>query len=241
MPADARDFFLSRRGAFRKMRTVPMSADRRSIVAACLLAVACSDPDAARLKATTKATYNPKTGRLTELTYDRNKNGVIDTWTDMDGTKPLRSRIDFDEDGKIDRWEYYDGSGHLAKVGFSRGNTGKPDAWAYARADGRVDRIEISSTADEKRIDRWEHYDPSTAGAGPQGAGALLAAEEDTNGDGKPDKWEKYEGGTLISVEFDENGDGKPDRRLTYRQGALATIESAPDGAGRYSKRIDVR
>ena len=69
-----------------------MSVDRRSIVAACLFAVACSDPNAARLKATTKATYDPKTGRLTELTYDRNKNGVVDTWTEMDGSRPLRSR-----------------------------------------------------------------------------------------------------------------------------------------------------
>src|SRR5215831_16325603 len=140
---------------------------RRSLAASlpCVLVVcalaACSDPDAERVKKTTIPTYDSKTGKLTQLTYDRNKNGVIDTWTDMDGTRPVRSRIDLDEDGKIDRWEYYDEKGALVKVGFSRGNTGKADAWAYARADGKVDRIEISSTADEKKIDRWEHYDPS--------------------------------------------------------------------------------
>ena len=225
------------------MRAYLMDGKRRTIAIlfATLLALACRDPDAERLKSTTKATYDAKTGRLTELTYDRNKNGVIDTWTEMNGAKALRSRIDTDEDGKIDRWEYYDDKGNLAKVGFSRANTGKADAWAYARADGKIDRIEISSTSDEKKIDRWEHYDPSTPGPGPQGAGALIAAEEDTNGDGKPDVWEKYEGGTLVSVEFDENGDGRPDRRLTYREGALVRIESEPDAAGRYSKRVDVR
>jgi hypothetical protein len=58
---------------------------------------------------------------LKELTYDANKNGRIDTWTDMDGTRPLRARIDRNEDGKLDRWEYYDEKGQLAKVGFSRG------------------------------------------------------------------------------------------------------------------------
>ena len=65
-------------------------------------------------------TYDKTTGKLTQLTYDANKNGKIDTWTDMDGTKPLQSRIDSDEDGTIDRWEYYDEKGALAKVGFSR-------------------------------------------------------------------------------------------------------------------------
>ncbi len=210
-------------------------------IAACAFAAACSDPDMSRLRSTTKATYDTKTGKLTELTYDRNKNGKIDTWTDMDGARPLRSRIDLDEDGKIDRWEYYDEKGGLARVGFSRANDGKPDAWAYARPDGKVDRIEISSTGDEHKIDRWEHYDPSRPGTGPEGAGALVAAEEDTNGDGKPDKWEKYENGALVSAEFDENGDGKPDRRLTYRGGVLVLIESEPDATGRYTKRVDVQ
>ena len=104
----------------------------------CLAATACSDPDQARLEQTTKATYDQSTGRLKELTYDANKNGRIDTWTDMDGTRPLRARIDRNEDGKLDRWEYYDGKGQLAKVGFSRSDDGKPDAWAFAGPDGKV-------------------------------------------------------------------------------------------------------
>src|SRR6185436_16193657 len=118
----------------------------------------CSNPEAARLRETTKATYDKTTGKLKELTYDSNKNGRIDTWTEMDGAHPVRSRLDKNEDGKIDRWEYYDAQGALQKVGFSRKDDGKPDAWAYAGADGRVERIEISSSGDEKKIDRWEHY-----------------------------------------------------------------------------------
>jgi hypothetical protein len=205
------------------------------------MVAACSDPDHERIRKTTLPTYDKKTGRLTELTYDRNGNGKIDTWTEMDGNRPVRSRIDLDEDGKIDRWEYYDGKGALVKVGFSRRNDGKPDAWAYARADGRIDRVEVSSTGDEKKIDRWEHYDPSQPRGGPEGAGALIGVEEDTNGDGKPDKWERYENGVLVTAEFDEDGDGRPDRRLTYRAGALVLIESAPDPSGRYTKRVEVK
>ena len=113
-------------------------------IALCL--AACSDPEKERIKQTTKATYDQKTGKLTELTYDRNKNGKIDTWTEMDGSRPVRSRSDLDEDGKLDRWEYYDDKGGLVKVGFSRKQDGRPDAWAFSGPDGKVQRVEISST-----------------------------------------------------------------------------------------------
>ena len=198
---------------------------------AALLILSCSDPETARIKETTRPTYDKTTGKLTELTYDRNKNGTIDTWTDMDGTRPLRSRIDQDEDGKIDRWEYYDDKGGLLKVGFSRKNDGKADAWAFAGPDGKVQRVEISSTADDKKIDRWEHYE----------GGVLVSAEEDTNGDGRADKWETYEGGAIKTAAMDENGDGRPDRTLTYAGGALVLIESDPDASGTFRKRVTVK
>jgi hypothetical protein len=194
-------------------------------------AAACSNPETERIKRTTKPTYDQQTGRLTQLTYDRNKNGVIDTWTDMDGARPVRSRIDTDEDGEIDRWEYYDEKGALLKVGFSRRNEGKPDAWAYAAADGKLQRVEVSSTADERKIDRWEYYE----------GGAVVRTEEDTNGDGRPDKWETYEAGALKTAAFDENGDGRPDRRLTYQAGQLVLIESQPDAAGGFARRVEVK
>jgi hypothetical protein len=203
-------------------------------VAAVTLAIcigACSSPDSERLRQTTQATYDKKTGKLTELTYDRNKNGTIDTWTEMDGTRPLRSKSDLDEDGKLDRWEYYDDKGELAKVGFSRRQDGRPDAWAFSGPDGKVRRVEISSTGDERKIDRWEHYE-----------GTVLArAEEDSSGDGRPDKWETYEGGSVKTASMDENGDGRPDRRLTYSGGALVLIESDPDASGAYRKSIQVK
>lgn len=211
---------------------------------ACVLVVAslaaCSDPDSERIKKTTIPTYDKK-GKLTQLTYDRNKNGVIDTWTDMDGTRPVMSRIDLDEDGKIDRWEYYDAEGKLLKVGFSRKNDGKPDAWAFAGPDGTVSRVEISSTGDEKKIDRWEHYDASKAGPKGDPTGALVSAEEDTDGDGKPDKWETYANGALASVAFDEHHTGRPTRRLVYGDGNLVMIESDPDENGAFRTHTPVK
>lgn len=203
---------------------------RKTVIVVALGLSACSNPETERLRETTKGTYDKTTGKLKELTYDANKNGKIDTWTEMDGARPVRTRMDSNEDGKLDRWEYYDDRGQLRNVGFSRKDDGKPDAWAYSGAGGAVERIEISSTADEKKIDRWEHYDAS----------GLTSAEEDANVDGRPDKWETYQGGGLKTAAFDENGDGKPDRRLNYDGGTLVSIESEPDAAGNYQKKTPV-
>ena len=222
-----------------RARAARRTAVRCAALAASIAVSSCSNPDQERLKQTTQATYDQGTGRLKELTYDANKNGRIDTWTDMDGTRPLRARIDRNEDGKLDRWEYYDEKGQLAKVGFSRGDDGLPDAWAFSGPDGRVVRIEISSAKDEKRIDRWERYDPSTASG--DGTGALVAADEDTDKDGKPDKWETYERGALKTAAFDENHDGTADRRLTYEQGTLTLIETEPAAGGTYAKQVRVK
>jgi hypothetical protein len=196
-----------------------------------LIVSGCQSAESKRLNETTKASYDKQTGKLTELTYDANKNGTIDTWTEMDGARPVRSRIDRNEDGRLDRWEYYDRQGQLLKVGFSRKDEGKPDAWAYSGPDGKVVRIEISSAADEKKIDRWERYD----------AAGLTAADEDRDADGRPDTWETYENGALKTAAFDENADGAPDRRLTYAGGALVLIETEPGAAGHYARRVEVK
>ncbi len=197
----------------------------------CLALSGCSGPRDVQLRKTTIPSYDRATGRLRELTYDRNRNGTIDTWTEMDGARPVAARMDLDEDGTLDRWEYYDPSGGLEKVGFSRKGDGKPDAWAFAGADGRIERIEASSASDITRIDRREYFD----------AAGLVRAEDDTNADGAPDKWETYANGAVRTVAFDEDYDGKPDRRLTYDAGTLVLIESNRDATGNFVKRVAVK
>ena len=215
------------------MRVMP----RRSVVltlAACALAVGaarCSDPEKDRLKATTQATYDPKTGRLTRLTGDLYKDGTIDAWTYMDGTRVLRTELDADQDGKVERWEYHGDDGKLARVAISREKNGKPDTWMYAGPDGKLARAEISSEQDEKKIDRWEWYEKDQ----------VVRAEEDASGDGKVDKWETFVNGELRSVMLDENYDGSPDRRLNYGSaGRLLSVESEPDGRGGFRKKVAV-
>jgi hypothetical protein len=202
------------------------------------MACACADPAKERLQESIRPTYDKATGKLTELTYDSDQNGRIDTWTEMDGNRPVRSRIDRNEDGRIDRWEYFDAQGRLEKVGFSRRDDGVPDGWAFAGPDGGVRRIELSSVRDERRIDRWEYYEHAAAGGTPQG---LSRAEEDQDRDGRVDKWETYANGAIRTVAFDENADGLADRRFTYDGSALALIESQPDATGRFATRVRAR
>jgi hypothetical protein len=183
-------------------------------------------------------TYDKSSGRLTRLEYDANHDGRVDTWMDMDGTRPLRSRIDQNGDGKIDRWEEYDATGAVVRVGFSRAGNGKPDAWLRPTDDHGAQCLEISSSGDEHKIDRWEYYERG----GPAGdQGTLLRAEEDTVGDGRPHKWETYRGGALETVAFDEDGDGVPDRRLSYHNAALVLIETRREADGHFAVRTAVK
>ncbi len=212
-----------------------------SLIAAGIAALGLSvwaNADRSGAAAGIEARYDRTSGKLTELAYDADHDGRADTWTEMDGTRALRSRIDRNGDGTIDRWEEYDASGALAKVGFSRKDDGRADAWMTAASDTGLQRIEISSTGDERRIDRWEYYD--VAAAGGDGRGALVRVEEDTIGDGRPHKWEIYSNGALQTAAFDEDGDGSADRRLTYRNSALVAIESNPDSAGRFRTRREI-
>ncbi len=209
-----------------------------------VVSVSCSNPERDRVKATTQASYDRATGKLAEITYDKNKNGKIDTWTKMDGSRPVSSEIDADEDGKIDRWEEYGPEGQLVKAMWERPKpptakdramTGKPDAVASMGADGAVEKIEYSEVSEmpemkgRASVVRREFY---------QGT-RLLRAEEDTLGLGYMDRFENYDSaGTLVSVELDETADGKPDRRLTYSAGgSLVSIETGPDGKGGYANK----
>jgi hypothetical protein len=151
------------------------------------------------------AKYAQDSGRLASLTYDRNKDGKVDTWATMDGPRVVRIDIDENGDGKIDRWEHYKpGAGANADVVLERVDTA-------TRRDGRISRREFL-------VD-----------------GRLSRIEEDTDDDGAVDKWEVYREGALVSVDLDTRRSGKPDRRLIYGAGgSLERIEADPDGTGRF-------
>ena len=188
---------------------------------ALVAASACQQSPASAKKI--EPTYNKKSGRLELLRYDSDGDGKFDTFSYMDGARIVRIEIDRNEDGIIDRWEYYGPGQKLAKIGFSRAGDGVEDAWSYPNAGGIIDRIEISTNRDGK-ANRTEHYD-----------GALMVrAEEDTDGDGKPDKWETYDGLRLASVAFDTTHRGTPDRRLIYGADGNVRLEVDLQGTGTF-------
>jgi hypothetical protein len=168
--------------------------------------------------------YDAESGKLKVLKYDENGDGKVDAVSYMDGARVLRIEIDKNQDGKIERWEYYGADQKLAKVGFSRADDGKEDAWSYAAPDGSIAKIEISTRRDGK-ISRTEHYEHEM----------LVAAEEDTDGDGASDKWETFAGGRLTSVAYDSTRRGSPDRRLLYGSDGSLRIEVDPDGDGAFA------
>src|SRR5262245_46466089 len=152
-------------------------------------------------------TYDKETGKLSQLTLNSAKDGKPNITSYMNGSVVLRIEIDADEDGKIDRWEFYGPDAKVQRVGLSRSNDGKIDAWAYPGADGSIARIEVSTKPDRKP-NRTEFYE----------RGTLSRAEEDSDGDGVVDKWEEYESGVLATVSFDVTKSGKPTTTIDYRK-----------------------
>ena len=154
-----------------------------------------------------EAQYDKESGKLSQLTVDAKKDGKPNIYSYMDGNKFVRIEIDNDEDGKIDRWEYYGADQKVVKIGVSRASDGVVDSWSYPAADGVVAKVEISTRRDGK-VNRTEFYEKGT----------LARAEEDSDADGHLDKWETYVDGSLATVGFDTTRSGKPTRTIDYRK-----------------------
>lgn len=171
--------------------------------------------------------YDTFTSRLIQLSADLDRDGRLDQWTYMEGNRPLRGEADTDADGRIDRWEYFDARASLVHVGTSSLNDGVEDQWTSP----------VSANG-ELQVARSRHRDRAIDRREVLRGGVLLRAEEDTNADGRPDKWDIYEGGTLREARFDTTlSRGRADRRLVYDgQGQLAVIEQDDDGDGRFER-----
>jgi hypothetical protein len=172
---------------------------------------------------------------MKELAFDSTKNGRNDSVGFMDGTHVQRIEVDEDEDGKVDRWEFYDANRRLERVGYSRQHNGVLDATAFYGKDGAVERLEISTRGDG-RFNRVEFYQ----------FGSVARVEEDTNGDGRVDKWETYavdpkgppgEPRPIVTASFDDTFTrGTPTRRLVYRPdgSGVLRVEVDPEGDGTF-------
>jgi hypothetical protein len=170
--------------------------------------------------------YDAYTRRLLRLSADQNGDGRIDQWTYLDGNRALRGEADADGDGRIDRWEYFEADGSVSSIGTSSSNDGIEDTWTSTRATADGEMHVATSTRRDRARDRHAYYKGQT----------LLRVEEDTNGDGLVDKWDRYDGAVLREVAFDMSFTrGKPDRRALYdSRGRFSGVEIDPDGDGTF-------
>jgi hypothetical protein len=195
----------------------------RLAVAACLAAglAAC----AAEPPRGASASYDQFTQRLVQVQADQNGDGRIDQWTYADGSRILRGEADTDGDGRVDRWEYFGEGSELIKVGTSSLGDGIEDTWTWAAlVDGlvRVDRLR----GRDRRVDRREFYRGD----------ALERSEEDSNADGRTDRWDRYQNGVRLQTEFDTTlSAGRPNRRVIYDEsGRFVRVEADPELDGTF-------
>jgi hypothetical protein len=185
----------------------------------CLVSLAVSAACGAEATPVGKATptYSATTGKLERLTLDRDGDGRPDTWAVMDGTHLQSVEIDRHNSGHADRWEYYaEGTGSAAS---------KPTSGSVFDRKTVLVRAEEANGPDGKTVTRREFYTD----------GVIARVEEDTDFDGKIDKWEVYDHGALTQMDLDVTGRGKPDRRLVYRgDGTLDHVEVDPAGSGHF-------
>lgn len=145
------------------------------------------------------AKYDPKTGRLTKLDADTNKNGKIDSFSYWDGATLHRIEVDQDEDGKIDRWEHYGERNKMTRVGSSSKDDQVEDTWTYPDANGFLSRVD-SDTNRDGVVDKRETFVPRA---------------------------DRPDGRVLQTVELDIDATGKPGRRLFYRpDGSFDRVET---------------
>jgi hypothetical protein len=155
-------------------------------------------------------------GRLEYIEHEKSEDGkpsrVVARY---DGQKrPHRLEIDFDRDGRAERWEDYDPEGRLTRFSLV-GSDSQAHRWAVVGPRGDVLRYEHERGG---RIERVEIIEGDR----------IARVELDTNADGKIDRWQRWTGNLLTSEAIDADADGKPDRTLSYGAGGeLVKVERA--------------
>ncbi|MBY0493691.1 MAG: hypothetical protein K2Y23_05715 [Cyanobacteria bacterium] len=174
--------------------------------------------------------YDDFTGKLIQLNADQNGDGRIDQWTYIEGNQPIRGEADTDGDGRIDRWEYFDKAATLTLVGTSSRGDGIEDTWTTPAPSADGETMVVTSRHRDRAFDHREFYRGQT----------LVRSEDDTNNDGRIDKWERYDGAVLREAAFDTSFTrGRADRRVQYdEKGRFVLVEEDPDGDGKFV-RVD--
>ena len=133
------------------------------------------------------------------------------TCMESKGAEPESSRppvdvveSDVNKDGDIDGWSYMNG-GYIERQEIDMNFDGRIDSVFMYERDGRV-KEEILDTNYDGKMDNWRYYN----------GGEVVKDSIDSDFDGKIDVWFYIDRGRVIKMEEDTTGDGNPDRTVEY-------------------------
>jgi hypothetical protein len=161
---------------------------------------------------------------------DLNGDGRPDRTTSIENGNPVCQALDFNFDGVIDAWVYFDAAGKVRRRESDYDRDGRVDEIALYRDGQLIERQR--ATALTGKLDTWQHYRN----------GKLTSAERDSNGDDYVDQWWEYPDERTSDcplIHSDVNGDGQPDPGATVDVCRERYAPTARDGAPPAARGLD--
>lgn len=148
------------------------------------------------------AFFHKKEGALFRINRDRNFDGRLDEWIDVENEQWTLRKTDENYDHIVDLRDTFSKDGWLVKRERDLDYDSVFDFTEYYAAQNQLERSEQDTNGDG-RVDVWKFFKD----------GEFIRREVDGNFDGKPDRWEKFDGrGNVTDVSLDVDFDGKPDK-----------------------------
>lgn len=164
------------------------------------------------------------------VTEDLNGDGRPDRTTSIEHGHPVCQALDFNFDGVIDAWVYFDAAGKVRRRESDYDRDGRVDEVALYRDGQLVERQR--ATALTGKLDTWQYYHD----------GKLTSAERDSNGDDYVDQWWEYPDGRTADcplIHSDVDGDGRPDPGATVDVCRERYTPTARDGTPSSARALD--
>lgn len=133
---------------------------------------------------------------------DANNDGRPEIISVMKNGREVCRISDINNDGKIDRYAYFDDQGRPRRLEVDYGFDGRMDE-IVTLSEGVIVTKFWDMSLDGK-LDTWQFYE----------SGRLVKQDRDANGDGRVDEWWTYPDPTHLEcavVAYDRDADGRPD------------------------------
>jgi len=193
------------------------------------------------------AWYSYEQGRLQTVALDTDGDGKPNVWQTYRNDVPVEQKSDRNGDGRIEQIVRYDGQGQPLESEHDLDGDGILECVRRYR-DGVVARQEIYSdrAGSPKIVTEYVKEEPTLEKRDTNGDGSYdvqvrfdrgvpAKMEEDTNHDGRLDRWtvQRFDDPRWTMVaETDENGDGRPEARHCF-QGEVLRLKELWDKEGR--------